>query len=463
MDEILYIPAEVLERFMVDVFAGLGTPPEDARICAEILIASDLQGIESHGVGRIKVYYNRIRAGVQSVQTVPEIVQETETTAVIDGHHGMGHVIAYRAMRLAMDKARCYGLGAVAVRHGNHFGIAGYYSQMAAREGMIGLVVTNARPAIAPTFSSEPMLGTNPIAFAAPSDMDFPFSFDAATSIVPRGKIEVLARAEKSAPEGWVVDAQGQPLTDARDILRGLQDGTVAFLPLGGAGEGMSGYKGYGLATIVEILSASLAEGVFMKDLLGVAPDGSRRPYMIGHFFLAIDVEHFIPLEISKRITGQIMRDLQNARLATGQERIYVAGEKEHERRQLVCERGVPVNRNLRRDLQAVRNEMGIPGYESYFSSLAIPARPAPRHARASGPWAALVHHSASSVVRSCFSVPFRGRLARLVDSQRRWYNGATEQIVEDEWKIRVFITSARSNERSRFCSVLMANIPNGV
>ena len=367
MEEIAYVPVEIIQRFMIDVFVGLGSPREDARICAEVLITSDLQGIESHGVGRLKVYCERIRAGVQLVKTEMEIVQETETTALVDGHHGMGAVIAYRSMRLAMDKARQYGLGAVAVRNSNHFGIAGYYALMAAREGMMGLAVTNARPVIPPTFSAEPMLGTNPIAFATPSDTDFPFCFDAATSIVSRGKIEVLARAEKPTPEGWVVDAAGAPLTDSREILRGLAAGTAMLLPLGGAGEATGGYKGFDLATVVEILCASLGGGVFMKDLLGLAPDGSRRPYMLGHFFLAVHVEHFVPLEVSKRITGQIIRDLQNARKAPGQERIYVAGEKEHERQKLVREQGIPVNRNLRRDLQTVRDELGISGYEAYF------------------------------------------------------------------------------------------------
>ncbi len=362
-----YLPVEVIQRFMVDVFVGLGTPEEDARICADVLITSDLRGIESHGVGRLKYYYDRIKAGVQFTHTQIEVVQETETTAVIDGHHGMGHVIAYKAMRMAMDKARQYGLGAVTVRNGTHFGIAGYYPLMAAREGMMGLTVTNARPAIAPTFSTEPMLGTNPIAFAAPSDMDFPFCFDGATSITQRGKIEVAARAEKPVPPGWVIDEQGEPLTDPARILEDLGKATAALLPLGGAGELYAGYKGYDLATMVEVLSASLCGGVFMKDLLGFAPDGSRRPYMLGHFFLAIDIEHFIPLEVSRRITGGIMRALQAARKAPGAERIYVAGEKEWEKEKVVRERGVPVNENLRRELQVMRDELGIEGYGEYF------------------------------------------------------------------------------------------------
>jgi LDH2 family malate/lactate/ureidoglycolate dehydrogenase len=367
MEDTSYIPVDVVEQFMIDVFKALGTPPDEARICAGVLIASDLQGIRSHGVSRLKYYYDRIQAGVQSTTTRFQIVKETETTAVVDGHHGMGHVIAYRAMRLAIDKARQYGLGAVAVRNGTHFGIAGYYPLMAAREGMMGLCVTNARPAQAPTFGTEPMLGTNPIAFAAPSDTEFPFCFDAATSISQRGKVEVAARAEKPLAEGLVVDAKGQPLTDPDQILATLGQAQAAFLPLGGAGEVLGGYKGYSLAAIVEILSASLSGGVFMKDLLGFAPDGSRRPYMLGHFFLAIHIEHFIPLALSRQITGDIIRALQASRKAPGQDRIYVAGEKEHEEEAIVRERGVPVNQNLRQELQIVRDELEIPGYETYF------------------------------------------------------------------------------------------------
>jgi L-2-hydroxycarboxylate dehydrogenase (NAD+) len=367
VNQILYMPVDLIHQFMIDVFAGLGTPRKEAQTCADVLITSDLRGIESHGVGRLKYYYDRIRAGVQSVETEIEVVKETETTAVLDGHNGMGHVIAHRAMRLAMDKAREYGLGAVAVRNGTHFGIAGFYPLMAAGEGMIGLCVTNARPAQAPTFGTEPMLGTNPIAFAAPSDMAFPFCLDAATSISQRGKVEVAARAGKPMPTGVIVNPEGQPLTDPERILAEMGQGAAAFLPLGGAGEELAGYKGYGLATIVEILSASLSGGVFMKDLLGFAPDGSRRPYMLGHFFLAIDIAHFIPLETAKHITGNIMRSLQASRKAPGQDRIYVAGEKEHEMIEIVRQAGIPVNANLRRELQTMRDELGIEGYEAHF------------------------------------------------------------------------------------------------
>jgi len=367
MNEVARVPVEVIYSFMVDAFKAQGVSDEDARICADVLIASDLRGIESHGVGRLKYYYDRIAAGVQFPEAKMEIVKETETTALVDGHHGMGHPTAYRSMKLAMQKAKQYGLGAVAVRNTTHFGIAGYYPLMATQEGMIGLAVTNARPSIAPTFSTEPMLGTNPIAFAAPSDMDHPFCFDGATSICQRGKIEVAHRAEKPVPDGWVIGADGNTMTDAAQILKDIPKFQAAMLPLGGPGEALAGYKGYGLATIVEILSASLSNGAFLKDLLGITEDGARRPYMVGHFFLAIDIEHFIPLEVSRRVTGDIMRALQGARKAPGQDRIYVAGEKEYEKEALIRTEGVPVNANLRKELQFVRDTLKIQGYEAYF------------------------------------------------------------------------------------------------
>ncbi|HSJ55645.1 MAG TPA: Ldh family oxidoreductase [Anaerolineae bacterium] len=367
MTEITYVPIDVIHRFMTDAVEAMGTPPDDARIVADVLISSDLRGIESHGIGRLKYYYDRIKAGVQFTTSEIEVVRDEGATALLDGHHGMGHVIAYRAMEMAIEKARHYGLGAVTVRNSTHFGIAGYYPLMAAREGMMGFTFTNARPAIAPTWGTEPMLGTNPIAFAAPSDHGFDFCFDAATSITQRGKIEVAARAEKPVPEGWVIDAQGRPATDPARILDDLGQDEAALLPLGGAGELLAGYKGYDLATIVEILSASLSGGVFMKDLLGFAEDGSRRPFMLGHFFLAIDIAHFIPVEQSRAITGAIMRALQASRKAPGYDRIYVAGEKEHDYEQVVRERGIPVNPALRRELQIVRDELAIEGYDEYF------------------------------------------------------------------------------------------------
>jgi LDH2 family malate/lactate/ureidoglycolate dehydrogenase len=270
-------------------------------------------------------------------------------------------------MRLAMDKARVYGLGAVAGRNSTHFGIDGYYPLMAVKEGMIGISFTNARPSIAPTFGVQPMLGTNPIAFGAPTDEECPFLFDAATSITQRGKIEVLDRAEEPTPVGWVIDQQGEFATDTVAILKGLEKDQFALLPLGGLGEMLGGHKGYGLATMVEILCASLQDGAYLQDLNGFDPEGQRRPFMLGHFFLAINVEHFIPLERFKAITGDIVRQLRASKKAPGQERIYAAGEKEWEMEKVVRERGVPVNAALQRNIKTMQKELGLTGYEFPF------------------------------------------------------------------------------------------------
>jgi len=296
-----------------------------------------------------------------------EIVKETETTALVDGHHGMGHPTAYRSMQLAIRKAREYGIGGVAFRNATHFGIAGYYSLMAAKEGMVGLAVTNARPSMSPTFGAQPMLGTNPIAFAAPSDMAFPFCFDSATTIAQRGKIEVAARAEKPVPAGWVIDDQGRDMTDPDAILEGLTNETASMLPLGGAGEAMAGYKGYGLAVMVEIVSAALSGGPFMHGLSGLNEDGSPVPHRLGHYFLAIDVTHYVPLDVFKGIVGTMTRELQASKKVQGAERIYVAGEKEYERELVVRAKGVPVNANLRKTLVFLRDKLSVPGYEAYF------------------------------------------------------------------------------------------------
>ncbi|HEY9077045.1 MAG TPA: Ldh family oxidoreductase [Anaerolineaceae bacterium] len=365
--EIVYIMPDELENFMRDVFIKLGVPEEDARITAEILITSDLRGIESHGIGRMRMYYNRIKQGVQKAVTEYEVVRESPTTAVVDGHHGMGQVIGYRSMNLAIEKARTYGMGAVAVRNSAHYGIAGYYPMMAIKAGMIGLSVTNARPSIAPTFGVRPMLGTNPIAFGAPTDEDVPFLFDAATSITQRGKLEVLERLGKPTPAGWVIGAQGETLTNTSAILTGFGKEEAALLPLGGAGELLAGYKGYGLATIVEILSASLQTGSFLWGLVGLDEEKKPCPNKLGHFFMAINIEAFTDLETFKHTTGQILRDLRAARKEPGHDRIYTAGEKEYENEKRIRQTGVPVVPSLQEDIRVMQKEMGLNQYHFAF------------------------------------------------------------------------------------------------
>lgn len=203
-EKIYWIDFDVMESFMRDVFMGVGVPEEDAKVCAEVLITSDKRGIDSHGVGRLKpIYYDRIKEGIQNPVTNFEIVREGLTTAVIDGHDGMGHVISKKAMGMAIDKAKKFGMGMVVVRNSTHYGIAGYYALMAAENGCIGITGTNARPSIAPTFGVENMLGTNPITFGMPTDEEFPFVLDCATSITQRGRLKCMTGKErKSRPAG---------------------------------------------------------------------------------------------------------------------------------------------------------------------------------------------------------------------------------------------------------------------
>lgn len=367
-DNTVWIDFDTMESFMVDVFKGAGVPEDDARICADVLITADKRGIDSHGIGRLKpIYIDRIKLGVQNPFTTFEIVKEGPTTAVVDGHDGMGHVIGKRAMQLAIDKAKKYGMGMVAVRNSTHYGIAGYYPMMACEAGMIGMTGTNARPSIAPTFGVENMLGTNPLVFGMPTDEEFPFVNDYATSITQRGKIEVYARAGKELPEGWVIDENGNTRTDTEQILKDLVKGTAALTPLGGIGEVTGGYKGYGYATVVEILSAALQGGCFLKGLLGFDENNKPMPYHLGHFFMAVDISAFTDLDAFKKTTGDILRELRNSRKAPGQDRIYTAGEKEYlawlERK----DKGVPVNEALQKDIIALKKDLDLSRYNFPF------------------------------------------------------------------------------------------------
>ncbi len=362
-----WVDFDLMERFMTDVLVAAGVPREDAAVCADVLITADKLGIDSHGVNRLKpIYIDRIKAGILSPVTNMVIVREGPATAVIDGHDGMGHVIGKRAMRMALDKAAQLGMGMVAVRNSSHYGIAGYYALMAAKEDMIGITGTNARPSIAPTFGVENMLGTNPLTFGMPTDEDFPFLLDCATSVSQRGKIEVYDRLGKDVPPGWVIDERGETRTDTHRILEDLTKGSAALTPLGGIGEDMGGYKGYGYATVVEILSAALQGGGFMKMLSGMR-DGKKSPYGLGHFFIAINVSSFIDPAQFRKITGSILRELRASRKMPGQERIYTAGEKEHlawlERKG----RGVPLGIELQREIALLRDEMGLGAYRFSF------------------------------------------------------------------------------------------------
>lgn len=352
---------KTIHDFMVDAFVGVGVPADDAEIVTDVLMESDRRGIESHGCNRFKpIYIDRINAGIQNPVTNFEIVKETPTTAVVDGHDGMGQVIGYKSMKMAIEKAKKYGMGMVAVRNSCHYGIAGYYASMAIKEGMIGITGTNARPSIAPTFGVENMLGTNPLTIGFPTDEEFPFILDCATSITQRGKLEYYSRIGKSTPEGMVIGRDGKALTNTDEILVQLNTHEAALAPLGGIGEELAGYKGYGYATVVEVLSAALQQGQFLSALSGIGANGEKVPYHLGHFFIAIDTEAFAGREEFKKTAGDIMRALRNSKKAPGQERIYTAGEKEWD---VWCERkdkGVPINEAVQKEMSSVRDSLGL-------------------------------------------------------------------------------------------------------
>jgi LDH2 family malate/lactate/ureidoglycolate dehydrogenase len=348
--------------FLVDAFKGYGVPEEDAKICADVLLESDRRGIESHGCNRFKpIYIDRITEGIQNPVTRVDIVRETPTTAVLDANDGMGMVASHKAMVMAIKRAKEHGLSMVVIRNSTHYGIAGYWASMATKEGMIGITGTNARPSIAPTFGVENMLGTNPLTVGFPTDEDFPFMLDCATSITQRGKIEYYARSGKPTPGGMVIGHDGQAMTDSEQILKDLVSGQAALAPLGGIGEELAGYKGYGYATVVEVLSAALQAGSFLKTLAGKDERGGKQPFHLGHFFLVIDPEAFMGREQFKKTCGNILRELRASIKAPGENRIYTAGEKEYlvwlERK----DKGVPLGEAVQRDMIAVRDALKLP------------------------------------------------------------------------------------------------------
>ncbi len=368
-----WIPFDLLEAFVVDVFKELGVPSDDAKTCAEVIVGADRRGIDSHGVGRLKpIYYDRIvMGGIQQPITNFEVVRDHKATAVVDGHHGMGMVIGKRCMKMAIEKARVHGLGMVVARNSTHYGYAAHYALMAVQENMIGITGTNARPSIAPTHGVENMMGTNPLVFGIPTDEDFPFTNDYATSIVQRGKIEQYVREQKSCPEGLVINWDGKTETDPQKILDDLLRGKCAFTPIGGLGEDTGGYKGYGFTTVVEILSAALQQGAYLRQLSGINEQGRPIPYALGHFFIAIDIECFTSIDAFKKTTGSILRGLRASQKMPGVERIYTCGEKEYLAGQERATKGVPVDTVIQKQLCTMRDELKLP-YTFPFEAKAL-------------------------------------------------------------------------------------------
>ena len=353
---------KTIHDFMVDAFKGVGVPADDAEIVVDVLLESDRRGIESHGCNRFKpIYIDRINAGIQQPVTNFEIVKETETTAVVDGHDGMGQVIGYKSMKMAIEKAKKYGMGMVVVRNSCHYGIAGYYTTMATKAGCVGLTGTNARPSVAPTFGVEGMFGTNPLTLGFPTDEPFDFNIDCATSITQNGKIEYYERIGEDVHPGTIIDIDGNPVSgDAGVALKKIRQGTAALTTLGGIGEALGGYKGYGYAMVVELLSSILQDGNYGKMLDGKGPNGELVPYHLGHFFIAIDTDHFLGEELARKKAGEIIRTVRASKKAPGQDHIYSAGEKEWNVWLARKDSGVPINEAVQKEISKVRDDLGL-------------------------------------------------------------------------------------------------------
>ena len=363
-----FISWQLADDFMTAVFEKMGVPTEDARLCADVLLESDRRGIESHGCNRFKpIYIDRIKSGILNPVTKIDVLKETPTTAVLDANDGMGMVASKKAMDMCIEKAHKYGMGMVAVRNSSHYGIAGYWTGLAAKENMIGISGTNARPSVAPTFGVENMLGTNPLTFSMPTDEPFPFTLDCATSVIQNGKIEYYARINHDTPKGLVISREGEELTDSAEILKKIRSQQAALAPLGGFGETTGGYKGYGYSTVVEILSAALQSGLFLKALDGKDEEGKIRPYHLGHFFIAIDTEAFMGAEAFKKTCGDILRDLRGSEKAPGQERIYTADEKEYDVWMYRKDKGVPVTEAVQKEFIGLRDEFGLTQFKFPF------------------------------------------------------------------------------------------------
>jgi len=355
------VESDALRAFCVRVLRRMDVPEEDARITADVLVSADMRGTSSHGVARLRRYVNGLRDGMMIAQPGTEVVAETPTTVLMDAGGGLGQPVSYRAMERAIEKAERYGTGFATVRNSNHFGIAGYYAMMALDHDCIGISMTNASVLVVPTFGRDAMLGTNPISLAAPAGEEWPFVLDMATSTVPRGKLEVYQRLEKSIPLGWATDETGEPTAETGQVLQNLKERAGGgLLPLGGAGELLGGHKGYGLTLLVDILCGVLPGAAYANLVYPKDEEGNSLPSAIGHFFGAWRVDAFRPVEAFKDAMDDLQQRLKNAPKAEGQDRIYIHGEKEYEQAEENARRGVPLNPKVVTDLKALGKELDV-------------------------------------------------------------------------------------------------------
>lgn len=353
MPESKSYPVEALKDFTIRYFKGMGVPEIDSRIAADVLISADLRGINSHGVIRLHSYYgDRLQKGLIDPASTIRTLSENPSTLALDGGNGLGQVVAYRAMSRCIEKADETGLAVTTVRNSNHFGIAGYYAMMALPEDMIGISLTNSQPLIAPTYGMKRVLGTNPIAVAVPAGEEKPYVLDMATSIVPLGRISVYEKTGQSIPEGWAINKNGELTQNPSDMING-----GALLPLGGPAL-MRGYKGYGLSLLVDLLSGVLAGAAFGED---VGRPSNERNADVGHFFAAIKIENFRPIEEFKSDMDAYIRSLKASPKLPGQDRIFIHGEKEEELTEAHLREGIPLLNEVVEALVRAGEIAGVP------------------------------------------------------------------------------------------------------
>lgn len=353
----IIIPEKKLRDFCNAVWMKLGVPEKDAKVTTDVLVLADLRGVESHGVARMPRYYNNLKNGWAHPTDQSKIVRETKAVAMIDGGQSLGQVVGRKGMELAIKKAKETAVGMVSVRNSHHYGIAGYYSLMALEQDLIGVSMTNAAPLVVPTFGRSAILGTNPISLTAPAGKEKPFVLDMATSVVPRGKLEVYDRLQKSMPLGWAVDITGRSTTDPHSVLDALSKRLGGgILPLGGEGEEYSGHKGYGLALMVDVLC-----GVLSGSGTGLGVDSDKAKPNVGHFFMAIDPAAFRPLEEFRRDMDRLAQELKNSPKAQGQNRIYIHGEKSFARMERYRREGIPLEVPVVDSMKKIGAELQVP------------------------------------------------------------------------------------------------------
>jgi LDH2 family malate/lactate/ureidoglycolate dehydrogenase len=351
-----------LQRFVVDCLASSGVERDQGEIVAEALLASDLRGIDSHGVARLRRYVIGTRTGKIDPRRNIRVVRESPATALVDAGNGLGQPAARFAMELAMAKAETVGVGMVAVQHTNHFGIAGYYATLPLAKGLLGFATSNASPQVTPTHGAQPMFGTNPIGIGLPCGDGDDYVLDMSTSVVPRGKLERLRR-EGAAVEGhWAIDAEGNPITELDSLISGLiARSGLSILPLGGLGEANCGHKGFGLGLLVDLLCGPLTGSSWGRHVYG------EKGADLGQWFAAVRVDCFRPLEEFQRDARQLLAEIRAAKKAPGQLRIYIPGEKEAEAEAQRSAAGIPLLPPVVADLEALGQEVGVP-FESVLA-----------------------------------------------------------------------------------------------